>query len=249
MSTRCLRAGEAELHERDEALAAREDLGVVAESGQERRRLVDGCWERGTRRLPESSLFPPSVRRPEDVTGPASAAPAGPVKVRSRSLHRCRRRLHRPLGEDLEQVLLVLLRALEVGLDVDALGRLLGGRLDGRRVERSCRLSAASTPLARTALVPAPVIPMRAFVHLPPSRVSDRGHAAPPRSARRDAGTSCTRRPPFRPPAGMRTSVRISSAPSAVVRRPLKKSSALIVRLPFGPSATISAPSAIMAAG
>src|SRR5713101_3682107 len=51
------------------------------------------------------------------------------------------------------------------------------------------------------------------------------------------------------PAAGTRISVRISSSARAVVRSPLKKSSALIVRLPFGPSATRSALRAIAAAG
>src|SRR6266571_2599065 len=40
------------------------------------------------------------------------------------------RRLHGSLGEDSQQVLLVLDRALEVGLDVHALRRFLGSRLD-----------------------------------------------------------------------------------------------------------------------
>src|SRR3990167_676728 len=40
------------------------------------------------------------------------------------------------LGEDLQQVRLVLHRALQVGLDVHAVGRLLGSRLDRRRIKR-----------------------------------------------------------------------------------------------------------------
>src|SRR5882724_5350316 len=44
------------------------------------------------------------------------------------------RRLDCPLGEDLEQVLLVLLRALEVWLDIDAIRALLRRRLDRCRV-------------------------------------------------------------------------------------------------------------------
>src|SRR6266508_6391039 len=44
------------------------------------------------------------------------------------------RRLHGSLGEDSQQVLLVLDGTLEVGLDVHALGRLLGSRLDRGRV-------------------------------------------------------------------------------------------------------------------
>src|SRR5215470_5485040 len=48
----------------------------------------------------------------------------------------CGRRLHRSLREHPQQVLLVLDRALEIGLDVDALSRLLGGRLDRGRIGR-----------------------------------------------------------------------------------------------------------------
>src|SRR5437660_624329 len=45
------------------------------------------------------------------------------------------RGLDRALGEDAAEVRLVLLGALEVGLHVDAIGGLRGGRLDGRGVE------------------------------------------------------------------------------------------------------------------
>ncbi len=48
---------------------------------------------------------------------------------------------------------------------------------------------------------------------------------------------------------GMRTSVRTSSGARAVVRRSLKKSSALMVRAPFGPVARSSAPRASTTAG
>src|SRR3990172_8281890 len=105
--------------------------------------------------------------------------------------------------------------------------------------------SAASTPLALTAFVPAPVMPTPTFL---PSAVT---RAATPTTAKREAGWGnfMYAIPVPASQDGIRISTRISSGWRAVVRRPLKKSSTLIVRLPLGPSATSSAPSAMTAAG
>ena len=115
-------------------------------------------------------------------------------------------------------------------------------------VSRVLPVRAASTPLARTAFEPTPVTPTWAALHLPvPSSVTA---AATPHTANREAGCGCfTYAAPPCPPVGMRISVSTSSGPSAVVKRSLKKSSTLIVRAPFGPTAFTSAPSASRTAG
>jgi len=107
----------------------------------------------------------------------------------------------------------------------------------------------ASTPFARTALVPAPVTPIDALEQAPlPSSVTA---AATPTTANREAGCGnfMYAAPVLAGSTGTRTSTRISSSPTAVVINPLNQSSTFTVRRPLAPSHTISAPSAMIAAG
>src|SRR5438445_1442928 len=69
----------------------------------------------------------------EIMRGPKKEAP----RTHARGASRCREgsllcgsRLHGPLGEDPQEMLLVLDRALEIGLHVDAVGGFLGRGLD-----------------------------------------------------------------------------------------------------------------------
>src|SRR5256885_16801704 len=91
---------------------------------------------------------------------------------------------------------------------------------------------AASTPLARTALVPAPVTPTEAFEHAPlPSSVTA---AATPTTAKREAGCGNFRyaAPLLAGRTGTRISTRISSSPTPVAIRPLHPASPFTVRRP-----------------
>src|SRR5258708_1415791 len=93
------------------------------------------------------------------------------------------------------------------------------------------------------------VPPTEAFEHSPlPSSVTA---AATPTTANRDAGCGNFRyaAPVLAGRTGTRISTRISSSPTAVDIRPLNQSSTFTVRRPFAPSQTISAPSAMIAAG
>src|SRR5207245_3824904 len=138
----------AELHERDGRLATGQHLRVVAKPGEQLCRLADRCGSvvleggrnhrgpLGSTRLKGSCRTISLSLRVEKRTPRAD--------TRTRGVHT--RVLRSPDGscrcfdgasrEDLEQMALVLLGALEVGLDVDSVGSLLRRGLDGGGVER-----------------------------------------------------------------------------------------------------------------
>src|SRR5437773_11171704 len=109
--------------------------------------------------------------------------------------------------------------------------------------------SAASTPLARTALVPAPVTPTPALTHTP--CLSSVTAAQTPTTAKREAGCGnfMYAAPELAGSSGTRTWTRSSRSLSAVAMSPRNHWSTPTFRLPFGPSQTSSAPRAITAAG
>src|SRR5690349_17600877 len=85
------------------------------------------------------TAFPSTSRvsfgRPMRRARPAASTRAVimPATLRSRALHR---RFERAPGKDTAQMRFVLDGPLEIGLDVDAIGGLLGRCLDRRRVKR-----------------------------------------------------------------------------------------------------------------
>src|SRR5258705_4266816 len=93
------------------------------------------------RESPAASTTPAITRSPSTVAARKEKAPrtgcsAGPVRARPELLLGRDGRLDRALGEDFEEMLLVFDRALEIGLDVHAVGCLVRCRRDARRVQR-----------------------------------------------------------------------------------------------------------------
>ena len=132
------------------------------------------------------------------------------------------------LGEDPAEVRLVLDGSLEVRLHVDTLGGLLRGRLDRRGIQLlagAARLHALGAHGLRAG-----------------AGESDRRLRAGALAVERDRRGNAD-------DGEARGRMRISSSPTAVAINPLNQSSTFTVRRPLAPSQTISAPSAIIAAG
>src|SRR6267143_1011336 len=89
---------------------------------------------------PGSSSWPGYRRIPSSICVVERGRPRSRTPLDSDSaLRALDRGLDRALGEDAAEVRLVLHGALEIGLHVDAIGGLRGGRLDGRGVEPLAR--------------------------------------------------------------------------------------------------------------
>src|SRR6266536_1638502 len=157
-------------------------------------------WERGTRRQPESSWSPPGRRlkeAPQLEHRPTVKALSLDRKRRTPRvwpaglLASHRRHLRAAAAASMERLAKTLSRWRLYSSEPwrSAWTSTPSGAFSAAAwmVAASSALPAspASTPLALTALLPAPVIPTPAFVTLPPSTVST---AATPTTANREAG-------------------------------------------------------------